>query len=120
MIIVQGRGKGGGRGRRRGFGPKCGRGRPIIPRNIKRPIFTHFIPVVPPEHVDEVNTTPMYLFEDEFEAIRLVDLLNATQDEAGQVMNISRGTIWRLLQSGRRKIVQTLVEGRQLYIIPRE
>ncbi|MHC1590547.1 MAG: DUF134 domain-containing protein [Candidatus Helarchaeales archaeon] len=113
------RGRRGGRGHGRRFGPKCGRGRPIIPRNVQKPLFTHFIPVVPPELADKANPTPMYLFEDEFEAIRQVDLLNMTQDEAGQAMNISRGTVWRLVQSGRRKLIQTIVEGRQLYIVPR-
>ncbi|MHA1785555.1 MAG: DUF134 domain-containing protein [Candidatus Helarchaeota archaeon] len=113
-------GKKRGRGRfgkkqKRGFG----RGRPITPRKIEEPLFTHFIPVIPPNIIEQAKLEPIYLFFDEFEATRLVDLEGLTQDEAGVKMNISRGTIWRLLQSGRTKILTALVEGRQLYIIKR-
>ena len=31
-------------------------------------------------------------------------------------MGVSRGTVWRLLQSGRTKIAQALVEGRRIEI----
>jgi uncharacterized protein len=39
-----------------------------------------------------------------------------SQEEAGQRMNISRGTIWRLVQSGRRKAAQALSEGRPILV----
>jgi predicted DNA-binding protein (UPF0251 family) len=32
-------------------------------------------------------------------------------------MSISRGTIWRLVQSARRKTSQALSEGRPIYIV---
>jgi len=32
-------------------------------------------------------------------------------------MNISRGTIWRLVQSARRKTAQALSEGKTIYIV---
>ena len=118
---MQGRGKGGpGCGRGRGRGRGCRRGRPILPRNMNIPNFRQFVPVIPPELIENLNTQPIYIFFDEFEAVRLVDLEHLTQDEAGEKMNISRGTIWRLLQSGREKIVTALVEGRQFFIIKRE
>jgi len=41
-----------------------------------------------------------------------------SQEEAGQRMNISRGTIWRLVQSAIRKAAQALSEGRPIYIVP--
>ena len=116
---MQGKGRGGcGRGRGRGRG--CKRGRPILPRNINIPNFRQFVPVIPPEMIENANPQTIYIFFDEFEAIRLVDLEGLKQDEAGEKMNISRGTIWRLLQSGREKIVTALVEGRQFFIIKRE
>jgi predicted DNA-binding protein (UPF0251 family) len=31
-------------------------------------------------------------------------------------MGVSRGTIWRLLQSGRKKVAKTLTEGKSLSI----
>jgi predicted DNA-binding protein (UPF0251 family) len=56
----------------------------------------------------------------ELEALRLVDLDNLTQEEAGDMMGVSRGTIWRLLKRGRTKVVAALVEGRKLEIIQPE
>jgi len=40
-----------------------------------------------------------------------------SQEEAGQRMSISRGTIWRLVQSARRKTSQALSEGRPIHIV---
>ena len=52
----------------------------------------------------------------ELEAFRLVDMEGLSQEEAGQKMGISRGTIWRLVQSARKKVAQALSEGRPIYI----
>ena len=41
-----------------------------------------------------------------------------SQEETGTKMHISRGTVWRLIQSARKKIAQALTEGRSLRIIP--
>ena len=51
---------------------------------------------------------------DELEAMRLCDLENRQQDEAADVMGVSRGTIQRLLQSGRRKLLTSITEGHAL------
>jgi predicted DNA-binding protein (UPF0251 family) len=51
------------------------------------------------------------LQHDELEALRLCDLVGKTQEEAGESMKISRGTVQRLLTSGREKVVRALVEG---------
>jgi hypothetical protein len=53
---------------------------------------------------------------DELEAMRLVDLLRKDQSAAGEEMGISRGTVQRLLYSGRRKVVQALLDGRPIRI----
>jgi len=50
------------------------------------------------------------------EALRLVDLEGLSQEEAGDRMGVSRGTVWRLLQEARRKIAQALTEGRRIQI----
>ncbi len=52
----------------------------------------------------------------EYEAMRLVDLLGLNQEQAGQMMDVSRGTIWRMLDSGRQKIIRVLTEGIELII----
>ncbi|MDH5690461.1 MAG: DUF134 domain-containing protein [Candidatus Bathyarchaeota archaeon] len=62
------------------------------------------------------NTEPIYVEQAELEALRLVDLEGLSQEEAGEKMGISRGTIWRLVQSARKKTAQALTEGRPLRI----
>ncbi len=51
---------------------------------------------------------------DELEAMRLCDLEGKQQEEAAQRMGVSRGTIQRLLQSGRRKLLTSITEGQAL------
>ena len=62
------------------------------------------------------NLEPVLIEMAELEAFRLVDLEGLSQEEAGQRMGVSRGTIWRLVQSARRKTAQALTEGRPLQI----
>lgn len=50
------------------------------------------------------------LYRDEFEALRLCDKEDLTQEEAGKKMGISRGTVQRLLSSARGKIATALSE----------
>jgi predicted DNA-binding protein (UPF0251 family) len=60
---------------------------------------------------------PVFMEIAELEAFRLVDRDGLSQEEAGQRMNVSRGTVWRLVQSARKKTAQALTEGRPLRII---
>lgn len=53
---------------------------------------------------------------DEFEAIRLCDLEGKSQIEASEVMKVSRGTVQRLLESGRKKIVDALLHSKGIGI----
>lgn len=55
---------------------------------------------------------------DELEAISLCDRDAMTQMEAGEQMGISRGTVQRLVTSGRKKIVEALLLGHALVIRP--
>ncbi len=64
----------------------------------------------------EGSSEPIHLDAAELEVIRLVDIEDLNQQEAGVRMNTSRGTIWRLLQSARRKIALALVEGRRIEV----
>jgi predicted DNA-binding protein (UPF0251 family) len=64
------------------------------------------------------NPEPIYIEPAELEALRLVDLEGLSQKEAGDRMGVSRGTVWRLIQSARKKTSQALTEGRQIYIAP--
>jgi uncharacterized protein len=53
---------------------------------------------------------------DELEALRLVDFEALSHEEAGEKMGVSRGTIGRLLEKGRKTVVDALLHGRALRI----
>ena len=63
-----------------------------------------------------MGSEPIYIEPAEVEALRLVDVEGLSQEEAGDRMGVSRGTIWRLLKSGRKKMVEALIKARPLSI----
>ncbi len=93
------------------------RGRPLKPRTVRfRPEFPVFIPStrLPP------TPPPVTLTLDELEALRLVDYNGLLQEEAAKLMEVSRGTLWRILENARRKVIAMMIEGRPLVIVPVE
>jgi uncharacterized protein len=62
------------------------------------------------------NLEPILIDVAELEASRLVDLERLSQEEAGQKMGISRGTVCRLVQSARKKTALALTQGRSIQI----
>ena len=89
--------------------------RPKKPRRccpIRRPNDLIFKPAgTPLMALDRVS-----LAADELEAVRLCDVESLTQAEAGETMGISRGTVQRLVVSGRKKIVSAVLSGQALMI----
>jgi len=63
-----------------------------------------------------IPASPITIEPAEIEALRLVDLEGLSQEQAGTQMGFSRGTVWRLLQSARKKVAQALTEGRTLAV----
>ncbi|MDA8422379.1 MAG: DUF134 domain-containing protein [Nitrospiraceae bacterium] len=51
------------------------------------------------------------LSRDELEALKLCDLDDLTQEEAGSRMGISRGTVQRVLAAARKKVAEALSKG---------
>jgi predicted DNA-binding protein (UPF0251 family) len=87
------------------------RGRFPKPINIeKAPTIDRFTPT-PQRNPEPINIEPA-----ELEALRLVDFEGLSQEEAGERMGVSRGTVWRLVQSARKKTVQALSEGRPISV----
>jgi predicted DNA-binding protein (UPF0251 family) len=62
----------------------------------------------------ELETVRLELSE--LEAMRLCDLEGLDQSGAGRQMGVSRGTIQRLLQSGRAKLLGSLLQNSALVI----
>jgi len=87
-----------------------------------RPPKPIMVRVIPPSNVfiphPPGNPEPVLLEIAELEALRLVDLEGLSQEEAGQSMGVSRGTVWRLVQRARKKVARALSEGRPIHVIP--
>jgi uncharacterized protein len=67
-----------------------------------------------PRGIPMVELEEVVLALDELEAIRLVDFESLSHEEAGERMGISRGTIGRLLEKGRRTVADALLHGHAL------
>ncbi len=102
------------------WGRRRGPGRPRKPRMIWFRIQGNiaFLPYVEGEVLAEKE--PIEILPDELEAMRLVYLDGLTQDEAAKRMGISRGTLWRALASGRRKLVQAMIELRPIILTAKQ
>ena len=60
---------------------------------------------------------PVQLEPAEVEVLRLTDLEDLSQEEAGERMGVSRGTVWRLQKRARAKIALALTEGRRIELV---
>ncbi len=89
------------------------RGRPKILRLVsEEPKYKIF----KPKGINFNNLEKVNLTVDELEALRLVDYLDLTQEEASKLMGISRRTLWNLLVSARKKVVDALINGKVIVI----
>ena len=87
------------------------RGRPPKPIRLSGdPRSSTFIPI-PKSRGD-----PIHIDLAELETLKLVDLEGLSQEEAGLRMETSRGTVWRLLHSARKKTAHALTENRPLQV----
>ncbi|MCI8501501.1 MAG: DUF134 domain-containing protein [Oscillospiraceae bacterium] len=66
-----------------------------------------------PEHCEG---PPVVMSVEELEAVRLCDLEGLDQEEAAARMNVSRGTLQRVLYSARKRMAEALVFGKRLII----
>ncbi len=65
---------------------------------------------------DFKNKNYVDLSLEEFEAIRLIDYNNLTQEECSAFMEVARTTVQRIYDDARRKIADALINGKVLKI----
>jgi excisionase family DNA binding protein len=89
---------------------------------VPRPPKRRFCKAFQGDYVFKPRSIPMHDLETtrlelgELEAMRLCDLDGLSQEEAGQRMGVSRGTVQRLIKRGRAKVVRALVGSRAILI----
>ena len=91
-------------------------GRPCKPRKCACPQRAAFNSTFKPAGSTLAELHTITLAHDELEAFFLCDGCGKTQAEAGFCMEISRGTVQRLLASGRKKVALALVHNSALAI----
>ena len=69
-----------------------------------------------PIGIPMVDLSTNFLEMDEFEAMRICDIEGKSQIEAAAKMNISRGTIQRLLNTGRYKLMDAILHSKAIEI----
>lgn len=67
-----------------------------------------------------VNTKEIELHRDELEAFRLCDAEGLTQEEAGEKMGVSRGTVQRIVTVARKKVATSLAHGYSIVFVEDE
>ncbi len=90
--------------------------RPKKHRHCSCPHRPTFASVYKPAGISMNDLSQVFLPADELEALRLCDGLGLTQEEAGEKMGISRGTVQRLVSSGRKKLINAIAAGQALII----
>ncbi|MFO8034764.1 MAG: DUF134 domain-containing protein [Candidatus Bipolaricaulota bacterium] len=87
-----------------------------------RPPKPRWYQIPPPHDAYKPAGVPMAQLErvelrlDELETLRLCDGEGLDQQQAGREMGVSRGTVQRLLTSGRCKVANALADGKALVI----
>jgi predicted DNA-binding protein (UPF0251 family) len=87
--------------------------RPNKPRYIcKRPEYSVF----GPKGIRMNKLNKLDLKVDELETVRLIDLLDYTQEEAAAQMGVARTTVQRIYNIARKKLAQSIIEGAVLVV----
>ena len=70
-----------------------------------------------PTGIALVSLKQISLYRDELEALKLCDHEGLFQEQAGEKMGVSRGTVQRILTSARKKVAEALATGAALVFV---
>ncbi|MFH1425788.1 MAG: DUF134 domain-containing protein [archaeon] len=73
-------------------------------------------PYFKPAGIRLIELVETALTMSEFEAIRLIDYSEKSQEDAGKQMGVSQSTLSRILKSAHKKISDSLVNGKAIKI----
>lgn len=86
------------------------------PRKLRRVCFLPQEDKYGPISSQKRNRETINMTVDEYEAIRLIDLEEMTQEQCADKMNVARTTVQRIYNIARKKIAKSLVNGQMLKI----
>ncbi|MFC2142978.1 DUF134 domain-containing protein [Candidatus Aenigmatarchaeota archaeon] len=86
------------------------------PRQFRRVKAIPGVTYFKPAGVRMIDLEESIVTVDEFEALRLKDMMGLEQEEAAKKMNISQPTFHRLVLSARKKIADAIVNGKAIRI----
>ncbi|PLX79113.1 MAG: hypothetical protein C0615_02810 [Desulfuromonas sp.] len=90
--------------------------RPKKPRNCNCPNHLAGKTIIKPAGTPTWQLEQVILGLDELECLRLCDSEGLSQSEAGDEIGVSRGTVQRLVNSGRKKIIDSILNNQALII----
>lgn len=86
------------------------------PRKRRRVCGLPNIKAFGPLNGDIDHETPIILSVEEFEVIRLIDLEGLEQEQCAERMDVARSTIQRMYTEAKRKVADSIVNGKVLRI----
>ena len=93
-----------------------------VHRDMPRPRKHRKVCCNPSAYYFKPRGIPMYELEeviidyDELESLRLADLLAHSHEESAKEMNISRATFGRILENARKKVADSILNGKAIRI----
>ena len=88
----------------------------VRPRLLRRIRFDPEVTYYKPRGVPLRELEEEVLKMDEVEALRLCDVEELKQEEAAKKMNISQPTLYRLLNTARKKLASAIINGKAIKI----
>lgn len=90
--------------------------RPKKPRHCECPHLPKNSLIFKQTGIPTAEMDKIHLGMDELEAMRLCDYEGLSQEDAGRRMNVSRGTVQRLVARGRKSVIDAMINARALVV----